>query len=155
MKDLFRSCFLGLFIMACIGCVFVIVLWILVEHGRHTPPEDNYYKKKLEFMANDTMPSCKIIKQKYLEEQYAMAIIKLSESDYQKVLNMVQSDSVFFIITESPFSSVFPLGYELDELMQKGNITENNIAAKYRRYYRYALGFIPPNRIVYNEDLRD
>ena len=148
MIDFLKICVIALFLIVLLIYLFIGGFLVLLTEIQNNPPYEDYYKKSLEFTINDTLSSCKVIKQKYGEEQYAMAIIKLSESDYKKVLNKIKFDSIFKSITNPDWPDS-----EMSKLMKKVNIIPQNISFKYEKYYSEKWGFIPPNIIIFDKDL--
>jgi hypothetical protein len=74
---------------------FVLSVFVWLEDFSNGPPPDVSYKKRLEIIANVELPSCKVVKKTYQEDQYSGAIFKLSQDDFNKVLDAVQADSAF------------------------------------------------------------
>jgi hypothetical protein len=90
-KALFKAFTVALGGLVLIAFFFIVIFFIALE-TKEESPKVNYYKNSLEFMVSDTLPSFKVIKQKYRSKVYAIAVIKLSELDYNKVLNAAKTN---------------------------------------------------------------
>lgn len=149
-KGILKVCLIALAIVILAAILLFAGFPYLVEKDNRTLHDRDYYRKSLEFRINDTLPSCKFIKQEYWVDHYARAVIQLSESDYQKVLTAAKSDSTFRVITDSNW----PQGYEETiKLMKKVRIAPQDVTFKYK-IYSTKLGFVPPDKIIYDRDLR-
>jgi hypothetical protein len=85
---------IGLLVILAIVASISIGILVWFEDYLNEPPNSSY-EKQLEFMTHVKLPSCKVVKKIYKEDQYYAAILKLSQDDFNKVLNVVQTDTSF------------------------------------------------------------
>lgn len=143
MKELFKGCLysilLGVGVLIAIPVFFIGIslIWI------HDPPNNAYYIEKLEFMAKDSLPSCKVIKKSYRETSYEIVVFKVDEDDYKKVLSKIRSSKRYISDPDIVFKS-----------KTKRICRNKNIKKFTEKYYDdrgemiYKLGFKWPDRIV-------
>lgn len=70
----------------------------------YTPPRDSVYIGYLEFYAGDSLTSCRVINKKYDESYYTTAIYRISDSDFEKVLNGVQNYKYLDTVTSRDYN---------------------------------------------------
>jgi hypothetical protein len=80
-------------LLAIFACISISVLFWL-EDFINEPPNSSY-KERLELITNVKLSSCRVVKKTYREDEYYGAIFKLSQDDFNKVLDAVQADTLF------------------------------------------------------------
>ncbi|MDR3338720.1 MAG: hypothetical protein LBT25_01270 [Candidatus Symbiothrix sp.] len=146
---------IGLSVIFAIIGFLAFALIELDQYDRTHAPKD-FYKERLEFISEDILPSCKILQNRYVDESQVSAIIQLNETDYTKILKAVQTNKYFKINPKISFWGT------TDDLIEKEHIDINKVIVMYEgRYGTYYLsyfkriGFLPPNIIIYEENLNN
>ncbi|MDR2921203.1 MAG: hypothetical protein LBV72_17805 [Tannerella sp.] len=142
------SCFL----IFLVSLVVLYALFVgLMFYTVYTPPHDLVYIRYMEYYAEDSLPSCKVVCKKYHEAEYTTAIYRLNHSDFLKVLEKVQSHKYL------DDSSCNYFNERAIELMCKEKIHPASDINYYYTLFRgdHQIGFKSPDLIIYYSKLHD
>jgi hypothetical protein len=146
-KILIKIVRLFLCVVATLGVLMTLamlfVLFISFLDFLNEPPSSSY-KERLELITNVKLSSCRVVKKTYREDEYYGAIFKLSQDDFNKVLNAVQSDTLFLHGPDVQFRH-FTVG-----MLQKKGI--DTLLIDYRcelpSFYYTSLFFLKQKRMI-------
>jgi len=144
---------------SCLGCIqkSLISLFLFISLvaflfrccERILPADDEKLIGYLENYAGGSLPSCEVIRTKYLEGSYECIVYRLDRRDFQKVLRGVQGDQ--FLDKNTPFE----FSEAAIELLKKEKI--KTISSLDYRYSLHAgnnrFGFKYPDLIIYDKTL--
>jgi hypothetical protein len=145
--------------LSAIFAVIGFLAFALIELDKYdtTHAPEDFYKIRLEGISRDTLPSFKILRNEYVEGSRVSVIIQLDGTDYAKVLKAVQANDKRFKI--NPKISFWDI---TDDLIKKEHIDINKVKIRYEGVYGKKfgwdsehIGFLPPNIVIYEEDLNN
>ncbi|MDR3338722.1 MAG: hypothetical protein LBT25_01280 [Candidatus Symbiothrix sp.] len=141
-------------IFAIIGFLAFALIELYQYETTHAPKD--FYKERLEFISEEPLPSCKILRSDYISNSFVAAIIQLNETDYAKVLKATQATKGLIIAPKVSFWG------SANELIKEEKIDINKVIVMYEGhhgtyYFSYLkhIGFLPPNIIIYEENLNN
>jgi hypothetical protein len=144
---------IGLSVIFAIIGFLTFSFFLLLDYATTHAPKD-FYKERLELFSEEPLPSCKILQNRYADDSQVSAIIQLNETDYTKILKAIQADEHFKINPKISFWG------RTDDLIKKEHIDINKVIIMYKGYYGEDyyrdikhIGFLPPNIIIYEENL--
>ena len=130
---------------------FYLFLYGLQSHWFDQQDSDIILIRRMEYYANEKLPSCKVLKKENKERHHNIAIYKVDSIDFMKVHNNFN-----IILPEFSQSSNVRLIGETQHLIRKSlpkkerdNWSKNITLYEYNNsFYTKKIGFLKPNIIV-------